>query len=130
MVCLLSPLIVLSICCCSDTSELDCFAFPSSTPVSCSCNPDPLLPPSIARWPSKQAHLKSHLCRSCPLKPSYCCTTTPLLRMRIQEIRMVLSPVHIVHPVCEPIWDTQTLSFNDNHQHKIPPTLRTKFYSQ
>src|SRR3954468_14222900 len=35
MVCLLSPSIVLSICCCSDASELDCFASPSSTPVSC-----------------------------------------------------------------------------------------------
>src|SRR3954468_17535512 len=32
MVCLLSPSIVLSICCCSDPSELDCFASPSSTP--------------------------------------------------------------------------------------------------
>src|SRR4051812_41066566 len=32
MVCLLSPSIVLFICCCSDVSELDCFAFPSSTP--------------------------------------------------------------------------------------------------
>src|SRR3954466_6149473 len=31
MVCLLSPSIVLSICCCSDASELDCFASPSST---------------------------------------------------------------------------------------------------
>src|SRR5436189_4723465 len=32
MVCLLSPSIVLSICCCSDPSELDCFPSPSSTP--------------------------------------------------------------------------------------------------
>src|SRR3954469_8612607 len=32
MVCLLSLSIVLSICCCSDASELDCFASPSSTP--------------------------------------------------------------------------------------------------
>src|SRR4051812_6969452 len=32
LVCLISPSIVLSICCCSDTSELDCFASPRSTP--------------------------------------------------------------------------------------------------
>src|SRR4051812_18749662 len=99
-------------------------------PVSCSRDPDPLFPPSFARWPSKKAHLKSHLCRSCPPKPSRRCTTTPLLRMRIREIRIVQSSVHTVHPVREPVWDTQTLSSNESHQHKIPPTLRMKFYTQ
>src|SRR4051812_45558160 len=98
--------------------------------VSCSRDPDPLLPPSFARWPSKQAHPKSHLCRSCPPKPSRCCTTTPPLRMRIREICMVRSLVHVVHPVCEPVWDTQTLSSNESHQHETQSTLRTKFYTQ
>src|SRR4051812_10082709 len=67
-------------------------------PISCSFDPDPLLPLFFSRWPSKQAHLKSHLCRSCPLKPSRCCITAPTFRMRIREIRMVLPPIHIVHP--------------------------------
>src|SRR3954465_5499673 len=99
-------------------------------PVSCSRDPDPLLPPSFARWPSTQAQLKSHLCRSCSPKPSRRCTTTPPLRMRIRDIRMVRSPVQVVHPVREPVWDTQTLSSNESHQHEIQPTLRTKLYTQ
>src|SRR3954470_20867540 len=51
--------------------------------VSCSRDPDPLLPPSFACWLLKQAHLKSYLYRSCLPKPSHRCTTTHPLRMHI-----------------------------------------------